>query len=105
MYLLVTMLKLKLKQWTDFLQLEKLGYFTFVTINILFGKQFLPVLKWQKKNCNPISVSLKLIFNFDTGAYKGIGGFKAIGGLFPPVWHWQSFWELNCIFIINAGFS
>ncbi len=35
---------------------------------------------------------LKKIFNPDTGAYKGVGGFAAIGGLFPDVWNWQVFW-------------
>lgn len=38
---------------------------------------------------------LKLIFNPSTGAYKGVGGFAAIGNLFPPVWDWQIFWELT----------
>ena len=46
----------------------------------------------------------KLIFDFDTGAYKGIGGFKAIGGLFPPVWHWQSFWELTAFLSLMLAF-
>jgi regulator of sigma E protease len=32
---------------------------------------------------------LKKIFNPETGAYKGVGGFAAIGGLFPDVWDWQ----------------
>ena len=35
---------------------------------------------------------LKKIFNPDTGAYKGVGGFAAIGGLFPEFWNWQVFW-------------
>ncbi len=35
---------------------------------------------------------LKKIFNPDTGAYKGVGGFAAIGGLFPDIWNWQVFW-------------
>ncbi|WP_149274177.1 RIP metalloprotease RseP [Pareuzebyella sediminis] len=35
---------------------------------------------------------LKKIFNPDTGAYKGVGGFAAIGGLFPDSWNWSVFW-------------
>lgn len=35
---------------------------------------------------------LKKIFNPDTGAYKGVGGFAAIGGLFPEAWNWEVFW-------------
>lgn len=36
---------------------------------------------------------LKKIFNPDTGAYKGVGGFAAIGGLFPDSWNWEIFWD------------
>lgn len=35
---------------------------------------------------------LKKIFNPDTGAYRGVGGFAAIGGLFPNAWNWEIFW-------------
>lgn len=38
---------------------------------------------------------LKLIFNPSTGAYKGVGGFAAIGNLFPAEWNWQIFWEMT----------
>ncbi|MFT4660002.1 MAG: regulator of sigma E protease [Patiriisocius sp.] len=34
-----------------------------------------------------------LIFQPKTGAYKGLGGFAAIAGLFPTVWDWTIFWE------------
>ena len=31
------------------------------------------------------------IFNPSTGAYKGLGGFIAIGNIFPGTWDWQNF--------------
>ncbi|WP_373519706.1 RIP metalloprotease RseP [Pricia sp.] len=43
---------------------------------------------------------LKKIFNPDTGAYKGVGGFAAIGGLFPDVWDWQVFWNTTAFLSI-----
>ena len=43
---------------------------------------------------------LKLIFTPSTGAYKGVGGFAAIGNLFPPVWDWQTFWNLTAFLSI-----
>lgn len=43
---------------------------------------------------------LKKIFNPDTGAYKGVGGFAAIGGLFPEVWNWQIFWTTTAFLSI-----
>lgn len=32
-----------------------------------------------------------------------IGGFAAIGKLFPPVWHWPSFWQLTAFLSIMLG--
>ncbi len=43
---------------------------------------------------------LKKIFNPDTGAYKGVGGFAAIGGLFPDTWNWEVFWSTTAILSI-----
>ena len=43
---------------------------------------------------------LKKIFNPDTGAYKGVGGFAAIGGLFPEAWNWQVFWATTAFLSI-----
>jgi len=38
---------------------------------------------------------LKAIFNPSTGAYKGVGGFIAIGSIFPSQWNWQAFWSIT----------
>ncbi len=46
----------------------------------------------------------KLIFNPKTGAYKSLGGFGTIGGLFPSTWEWQSFWEITAILSIILAF-
>ena len=46
---------------------------------------------------------LKLIFNPSTGAYKGVGGFAAIGNLFPAEWNWQIFWEMTAFLSIMLG--
>lgn len=43
---------------------------------------------------------LKKIFNPDTGAYKGVGGFAAIGGLFPDSWNWEIFWNTTAFLSI-----
>ncbi|MBU3026485.1 RIP metalloprotease RseP [Zobellia galactanivorans] len=46
---------------------------------------------------------LKKIFNPDTGAYKGVGGFAAIGGLFPNTWNWEVFWGTTAFLSIMLG--
>lgn len=47
---------------------------------------------------------MKKIFNPDTGAYKGVGGFAAIGGLFPDTWDWQAFWGTTAFISIILAF-
>jgi regulator of sigma E protease len=42
----------------------------------------------------------KLIFSPETEAYKEIGGFIAIGNIFPGVWDWRSFWNLTAFLSI-----
>lgn len=47
---------------------------------------------------------LKKIFNPQTGAYKGVGGFAAIGGLFPDAWDWQAFWGTTALLSVILAF-
>ncbi|UZO81899.1 RIP metalloprotease RseP [Aquimarina sp. ERC-38] len=47
---------------------------------------------------------MKKIFNPDTGAYKGVGGFGAIGGLFPESWNWERFWGTTAFISIILAF-
>ncbi len=89
---------------TSIPQLEKLGYFELVTYKYNFFQAIPAGFKMAKEKLQSYIRQFKLIFNFDTGAYKGIGGFKAIGGLFPPVWHWQSFWELTAFLSLMLAF-
>lgn len=46
----------------------------------------------------------KLIFNPATGAYKSLGGFGRIGGMFPAQWEWQAFWEITAILSLILAF-
>ena len=43
------------------------------------------------------------IFNPSTGAYKGLGGFLAIGNIFPGTWDWQAFWSTTAFLSIMLG--
>ena len=42
----------------------------------------------------------KLLFAPETKAYESLGGFIAIGNIFPGVWDWQSFWNLTAFLSI-----
>lgn len=40
---------------------------------------------------------LKMIVNPKTKSYKEVGGFIAIGNIFPSEWNWQSLWSLTAL--------
>ena len=42
----------------------------------------------------------KLLFAPETKAYESLGGFIAIGNIFPGVWDWESFWNLTAFLSI-----
>ena len=46
----------------------------------------------------------KKILSPKTEAYKGVGGFKAMGSIFPSMWDWQSFWRITAFFSIALAF-
>ena len=43
---------------------------------------------------------LALIIKPDTGLYKEVGGFVAIGNLFPSEWDWHRFWSMTALLSI-----
>lgn len=42
----------------------------------------------------------KLLFAPETKAYESLGGFIAIGNIFPSIWDWKSFWNLTAFLSI-----
>ncbi|MBA4408270.1 MAG: RIP metalloprotease RseP [Bacteroidota bacterium] len=45
----------------------------------------------------------KLIFSPKTKAYESLGGFIAIGNIFPGAWNWYSFWSMTAFLSIILG--
>jgi regulator of sigma E protease len=46
---------------------------------------------------------LQKIFTPSRGAYKGVGGFKAIYDIFPDSWDWENFWSITALLSIMLG--
>lgn len=47
----------------------------------------------------------KKILNPKTGGYKGVGGFKAMGSIFPKQgWDWEAFWRITAFLSIVLAF-
>ena len=61
---------------------------------------------WDKgvKTLTDYIKGMKKIFNPDTGAYKEVGGFAAIGGMFPDSWNWPQFWRTTAFISIILAF-
>ncbi len=74
----------------DFYKITTREYSLFAAITAGFNKAISTVANyWQE---------LKLIVKPETGAYKSVGSFIAIGSLFPGSWNWFFFWNI-CAFL------
>ncbi|WP_299097960.1 RIP metalloprotease RseP [uncultured Winogradskyella sp.] len=74
---------------------DELGYFEVFRKEYTFGESFGAGGRKFTKTITNYFDQLKAIFNPKTGAYKGLGGFKAIYDQFSPVWSWSYFWGLT----------
>jgi len=76
------------------------GLFELKTVNYGF---FESIPAGISKGYNAVGNYLKqfkLLFAPETKAYESLGGFIAIGNIFPPVWDWESFWNLTAFLSI-----
>ena len=76
----------------DFFQLNQRKYTFFQAIPAGFKRTWSGIGNYLKQ--------LKLIFSPKVKAYENVGGFIAIGNIFPAVWHWESFWRLTAFLSI-----
>jgi regulator of sigma E protease len=83
--------------------LEKLGYYKISKQE--FGLlESIPVgLEKGKDQLVGYGKQLKMIFSPSTGAYKQVGGFKAIFDIFPNTWSWEVFWTITALLSIMLG--
>jgi regulator of sigma E protease len=88
----------------DFNELDKLKIYELQTINFSFLQAIPAGFHLAKERLSFYIKQFKLIFDFKTGAYKGLGGFGTIGGLFPKVWEWQAFWEITAFLSLILAF-
>ena len=83
--------------------LEKLEYYKFETKKYGFFESFPVGLKKASDKISSYITQFKAIFTPSTGAYKGVGGFKAIFDIFPSFWSWQVFWSITAFLSIMLG--
>jgi regulator of sigma E protease len=83
--------------------LEKLGLYPIRKQSYGFFESFPVGIERGKSQLVGYGKQLQMIFNPSTGAYKGVGGFKAIFDIFPASWSWEAFWSITALLSIMLG--
>ena len=85
-------------------QLAEMGYLTIKTQKYGFFEAIPAGIDKGVSTLSSYAKQFKKIVNPSTGAYKGVGGFAAIGSMFPNVWDWRSFWSTTALISIILAF-
>ena len=83
--------------------LTRLGYYKFSREDYGFFESIPVGIKKGNERLAGYGKQLKAIFTPSTGAYKGVGGFKAIFDIFPREWSWEAFWGITALLSIMLG--
>lgn len=88
----------------SFKDLERLGYYELANKTYSFTEAIPAGTNKAWSTLTNYVKQLKKIFNPNTGAYKGLGGFISIGSVFPAEWSAESFWGITAFLSIMLGF-
>jgi len=90
---------------TDVDQLDSLGILKQETKKYGFLASFPAGVQKTGKQLDFYIQQFKMILNPQTGAYKGLGGFKTMASIFPKTgWDWEAFWNITAFFSIILAF-
>lgn len=82
---------------------EAYGYLNYVKKSYGFFEAFPAGIKLGVSTLKSYLNQLKLIFQPETKAYESLGGFIAIGNIFPAAWDWHRFWMMTAFLSIILG--
>ncbi len=84
---------------------DSLGIYKFEVKKYGFFAAFPAGVKRAGKELQFYIDQFKKILSPETGAYKGVGGFKAMGSVFSGTeWNWEHFWTITAFFSIILAF-
>ena len=83
--------------------IEKMGLYTISQLKYSLGESITVGIGKGVEKVGGYFDQLKKIVKPETGAYKGVGGFKAIYDIFPSVWSWEYFWNITALLSIMLG--
>ena len=85
-------------------QLEKLEVYKLASLKYGFFSSLPAGYNKAIKKLGSYISQFKMILSPSTGAYKGMGGFGAIGSMFPATWNWEIFWNLTAFLSLMLAF-
>jgi regulator of sigma E protease len=86
-------------------QMDSLGWLKLNTTKYGFFAAFPAGVRKAGEELSFYIDQFKKILNPKTGGYKGLGGFKAIGSIFPKYgWDWEAFWTITAFLSIILAF-
>ena len=88
----------------SFHQLEEMGYYSLSSHEYDFFASLPAGYNKAIKKLGSYIDQFMLILTPSSGAYKGMGGFGAIGSLFPATWDWEIFWNLTAFLSLMLAF-
>ena len=89
----------------DYQQMDSLGWLKLNTTKYGFFAAFPAGVQKAGQELSFYIDQFKKILNPKTGGYKGLGGFKAIGSIFPKYgWNWEAFWTITAFLSIVLAF-
>jgi regulator of sigma E protease len=96
--------KLGIPPISDFDQLQKMGVLKNEHKSYGFLESIPAGVALTKDKLMGYIDQFKKMLQPKTGAYKGLGGFKAIANAFPSSWNWESFWNITGFLSIVLAF-
>lgn len=86
-------------------QFDSLGIYSYTVKKYTFAQAIPGGVKRAGEELGSYIDQFKKILSPETGAYKGIGGFKAMGSVFSGTsWDWEHFWTITALFSIILAF-
>jgi len=79
-------------------------YYNLTHVDYTFGEATVGAVNSTWSRLSGYVRQFKLIFNFNTGAYKEVGGFYTILQQYSDTWDWRQFWEFTAFLSLMLGF-
>ena len=91
--------------FTGYKQLDSIGWLKYNVTKYGFFAAFPAGVRKAGEELQYYIQQFKKILNPKTGAYKGVGGFRAMGSIFPKYgWDWEAFWRITAFLSIVLAF-